>query len=258
MKLKYDNLVIGGSFDALYLAFSEGYPIIFKDLEKPFKQDKIGDTNKKDFYEMMLFLLGISNLNLFYSKVQDIRIEGNKVIVSGKKPWIHELEITNIHDFRDEKTRTFKVVDTVSLTSMGPHNVFEIKTKDKFVKEVYIEFVRKHQIAKVVSYLTQAELNKEDFSPVYSRLRLKQLLKENGIKGRKKCIEVRPGFKAGQRYTPPRLEFVSREIHKFSREKKEYVPKSKDPYIQRLMEIMNDARKSPKAKQFPPSWFDPC
>lgn len=75
MKFKYENIVLGGSFDAVYLAFREGWPIIYKELEKPFEKDLIGSRNKKDFYEFMVFLLSMSNLNPFSFKVADIRME---------------------------------------------------------------------------------------------------------------------------------------------------------------------------------------
>lgn len=83
MNFKYENLVIGGSFDAVYLAFKEGWPIIYKEIEKPFEQDLIGTRNKKDFIEMMIFLLSMAGLNPFADKVNDIRLEStNKIVVS--------------------------------------------------------------------------------------------------------------------------------------------------------------------------------
>lgn len=82
MKLRYDNLIIGGSFDAVYLAFKEGYHIVYKELEKPFDQDTIDGKNKLDVFDLMVFLLTMADLNPFSSKVADLRIEGNRVTVS--------------------------------------------------------------------------------------------------------------------------------------------------------------------------------
>lgn len=253
--LKCKDVVIGGSFDAVYLAFTEGYPILYKELEKPFEHDRIGSKSKKEAFEMMVFLLTLANLNPFGSKITDIRMENDRIVVSGEKPWIYEIKADNIHDFTKSDTKLFKVVDYIKLRTMGNHPFKGFKTKDKFVSEIHIDIDnRRKQSARVISYLTAKQLNKEEYSGVYSRIKVKQIFKDNGIKGNLKCIETRPGFAKGQRWTPPYLEFTRREIFKIDKEDKEYCLESKHPYIQKLMYLMNGTRKSSTKKKLPPSW----
>ena len=277
MKLDFENVVVGGSFDAVWLAFREGYPLIFKDIEKPYDEETIDGKNKKELMEQMLLLLGLSNLNLFCGGVDNIRIENQKIFVSGLKPWIVEICAQNIHNFTNE-SENFTVIDWIDVRSCGKHELREINSDSNFVKKIIfypssrlsrtklfnvetrlklkaskLEYIDVHKDIKVVSILSKKELDMEDFSPVYSRIKAKQLMKENGIIGKKRGFEKRPGFKNGQMYESIKLEFSKREIFPINvKEDKEFQFESKDPYIRKLIKYVyrsnRKARKPSKEK----------
>ena len=273
MKFKYDNLVLGGSLDALYFAFTEGYPIIYKDLEKPFELDKIGDRNKKELVEQILFLLALSNLHPFANKVEELRVEENKVFVSGKRPWIAEIEAKTIHDFRNSQTDMYKVVDLINVRSCGCHDFHIITGKANFVKEIHFHpsqrsletknfLIQKNpkltwaELTKdiqAIYYLNKKQLDDEEYGPVYSRIKAKQMMKDAGILGKKRWI-AHPNWRLGIR-----LEFAKREVFKLDSDpNKEYKLESKNEYITFLLRKLNETRKSSKKKQLPPSWDNPC
>lgn len=183
VKFKYENLVLGSSFDAVLFAFKEGYPILYKDLQSPFAKEEIQGKNKKDIYDMMLFLLSISNLNPFGGKVAEIRQENGKIFVSGHKPWIFEIEAATIHDFTKEKRKLHKVVDLFKIKNPGIHPFTGYSSKNKFVNQINL-LVGKHysESIEVISYLTDKQLNKEEYSYMYSMIKAKQILKDAGMK----------------------------------------------------------------------------
>ena len=272
IKFKYDNLVLGGSLDALYFAFKEGYPIIYKDLEKPFELDEASGKNKKELTEQILFLLAISNLHPFANKVEEMRVEGNKVFVSGKRPWIAEIDVGIIHDFRDIQAAKYKVVDWVNVRSCGPHDFHIITGRSNFAKEVHfypsqrsnetknfyinknpkLEWKDLTKDIQIVSYLNKKQLDDEEYGPIYSRIKAKQMMKDAGIVGRKRWLAY-PKQRLGIR-----LEFAKREVFKLDPvADKDYKLESKNKYIQLIMRYFNDSRSTSKKKQLPPSWDNP-
>lgn len=85
-------------------------------------------------------------------------------------------------------------------------------------------------------------------------LKAKKLLREHGLRGKKRGIERRKGFAQGQRYKNFSLEFINREIFKIDEVIEDFKLESKHPYIQKLLHYMNDPRKPTKTKKFPLSW----
>lgn len=247
---KINNLVIGGNLAALELAFREGYPIFYDKLDTPFhlEQTKEG-LNKKDVIENYAFLLSMAGLNLSSDLFNHYRIEDDFLIVSGKTAWKIKYQFEELYDFTTEKENELvKVVDYVNIRSCGSHDIRELRTEDDFVKEIYFypskrvnssknfslsthnyESVTKDAI--LVSYLTKKQLEEEEYSPIYSRLRLKELMKEVGIKG-KRCGK-RPDGKIKRNAI--KLEFEKREINCIEAEDRHYYyTQSKNSYLNKL------------------------
>lgn len=248
---KVENLVIGGTLAALEFAFREGFPVFYDKLEVPFRLEQTKEgVNKKDVIENYAFILSLAGLNFASHLNHEYRIIKNKLVISGNRPWKKEIEFETLHDFTNKKTSqtTYKVIDFINVRSCGPHDIKELRTEDRFVKEIYFYPSQRMNSSKnfslathdyetvqkdimVVSYLNAREAEKEDFSPIYSRLRLKELMKEVGIKG-KKC-----GFTADgkQKYNSIKLEFSKREINEIEEEERNYYySQSKNPYLNRL------------------------
>lgn len=252
---KINDLVIGGNLAALEFAFREGFPIFYEKLEIPFylEQTKEG-INKKDIIQNYAFLLSIAGLNLSNAPISEYRIKDNKLILSGRVPWKMEYEFNCLHDLtqQQEKTTKYKVIDYINVRSCGSHDIRELKTNSDFVKEIYFypsqrmnssknfslathnyETVTKD--AMIVSYLTKKQLDKEEYSQIYSRLRLKEIMKEAGILG-KRC-----GTRANGKIkrNAIKLEFEKREIKEIEQtERNYYYTESKNRYLNKLFKYL--------------------
>lgn len=248
---KVQNLVIGGNLEALEFAFREGFPVFYEHLETPFHLDQTKQgLTKKDVVENYAFLLSLAGLNLHSHLVSEFRLGKNKLTITGNIPWSIEVEYEILHDFRKGKNKNvfYKVVDYINVRSCGEHDIRELKTEDNFAKEIYFypsqrsnkskrfdlsthNYETTTKDAMVVSYLNYSQIESEDYSPIYSRLRLKEIMKEVGIRG-KKC-----GFEKNgkQKYNSIKLEFAKREINEIEQvDRQYYYTESKDAYLKKL------------------------
>lgn len=252
---KVTDLVVGGNLEALEFAFREGFHVFYETLEAPFHLDQTKQgLNKKDIVQNYAFLLSLAGLNLHTHANSEFRLGKEKLTITGKVPWITEIEYDNLHDFRKGKNKNviYKVVDYINVRSCGNHDIRELKTEEEFVKEIYFypsersnkskrfsltthDYESLTKDAMVVSYLNYSQIEHEDYSPIYSRLRLKEIMAEVGIKG-KKC-GYNPNGK--QKYNPIKLEFSKREINEIEEvERQYYYTQSKQPYLQKLFSYL--------------------
>lgn len=254
--MKINDLVIGGNLKALEYAFHEGLPVFYEKLEVPFHLEKTKEgINKKDILENYAFMLSMAGLNLHTHLVGEFRLEKNVLKIFGKKPWAMEIQFQNIHDFRtDSKKRNikYKVVDYINVRSCGDHDIRELKTEEDFAKEIYFYPSKRANSSKnfslsthnyekvvkdaiVVSYLTKKQIEEEDYSTIYSRLRLKEIMEEIGIVGKRRG--TRPNGKIIRSSIV--LEFDRREVVEIEQEKRDYYyTNSKNKYLQRMFEYM--------------------
>lgn len=248
---KVRNLVIGGNLAALEFAFKEGYHVFYDKLETPLYLEKTKEGfSKKDILDNYCFLLSMSGLNLHTKYVAEFRIKQNSLFVTGKTSWQVEYRAEKIFDLRlqPDSNTLYKVVDYINVRSCGHHDLRELKTEDNFVKEVYFypskrcnssknfslsthtyETVTKDVI--VVSYLTKKQIDKDEYSQIYSRLKLKELMKESGIKGKRCGVTENGSIKRNS----IKLEFEKREIMEIeAHERNYYYTNSKNEYINRI------------------------
>lgn len=251
---KIKELVYGGNIAALEYAYKEGLPIFYDKLETPFhlEQTKSG-MSKKDIIENYAFCLSCAGLNLSSEQVREHRLKDNILTISGKTPWIIEYHCDKISDFTTRnKNAIYKVIDYINVRSCGSHVFRELKTDDNFVKEIYFYPSKRNNSSKkfnlfthdyekitkdamIVSYLTYEQTEQEEYSEIYSRLRLLDLIKEVGIKGKR--IGYYPSGK--QKYGKIVLEFDRREIKEIEEtERNYYYTKSKNKFMDRLQNYM--------------------
>lgn len=258
-KKQISDLVIGGNLKALEFAFREGFPVFYERLEVPFhlEQTKEG-LSKKDIIETYAFLLSMAGLNCNSKGIESHRLEEQSIFLTGKGAWAKEITFDKLHDFREENDSFFKVVDFINVRSCGPHDVRELKTEENFVKEIYFypservnssknfslsthnyETVTKD--AMVISYLQKEDLENENYSPVYSRLRLKEIMKEVGIQG-KRCGK-RPN--GSIKRNAIKLEFEKRQINLIEKDERNYYyTESKNAYLNRLFKYFYGRKSS--------------
>lgn len=251
---RINNLVIGGTLAALEFAFREGFPVFYDKLEIPFHLEQTKDgLNKKDVIQNYAFLLSMAGLNLSSPFVSEYRIDNQSLFLSGKIPWKIEYQFENVYDFRkQDKDKIYKVIDYINVRSCGNHDTREIKMQDNFVKEIYFypsqrmnssknfslsthNYEKITKDAMVVSYLTKKQIEEDEYSQIYSRLRLKEIMKEVGILG-KKC-GTRPNGTIKRNAI--KLEFDRREISEIEEvQRNYYYSKSKEPYLNKLFEYL--------------------
>lgn len=266
-EIKYiDDLVIGGNLAALEFAYREGFHVFYEKLETPFHLEQTNEgVNKKDIIENYAFLLSMSGLNLYSHIVAEFRLDKKKLTISGKVPWIIEYHYKNLHDFRlkNEKNTLYKVVDYINIRSCGTHDIRELRREDDFVKEIYFypsqrsnnskrfdalthnyELIPKDVI--LVSYIKGKDLEKEEYSPIYSRLILKETMKEVGITGKSRGFE-KDGTPRSRGAI--KLEFANREIKEIeTQERQYYYMSSKHSYLSKIFNHMY-ARRQSKTKE---------
>jgi len=253
------DLVIGGNLAALEFAFRKGFHIFYDILEAPFQLDQTKEgLSKKDVLENYAFILSLAGLNLTSQVTYGYRLEDNKIVISSKNSLLKEISFQNLHDFRDSNNKLLKVIDYVNVRSCGVHDFKNLQTDSNFVKEIYFYPSKRTNSSKnftlfthnyenitkdvmIVSYLTKEELDKEEFSQIYSRLRLKEIMKEIGIKG-KKCGTTKNGT---IKTNPIKLEFDRREIKYLEENNRNYFyTKSEEHYLNKLFGYLYGRRSS--------------
>lgn len=261
-----NEIVLGGNLKALEYAFKEGLPIFYDKLEVPFVFEKTKEgIDKKDIIQNYAFLLSLAGLNFHSPFVNSFSLQEKKIVIQGGNRSILEINANKVFDFRIDETDEeyiFKVIDYINVRSCGSHDLREIKTEDNFVKEIYFYPSKRANSSKnfslythtyekvvkdamVVSYLTRKQIESEDYSPIYSRLRLKEIMKEAGIQGKKRGTRANGNIIRSSIL----LEFDKRQIIEKEKEERNYYSNaSKNRYITKLQGYMH-GRKKRKTKK---------
>jgi len=251
---KISNLVIGGNLPALELAFREGYHIYYEELQFPFhlEQTKEG-LIRKDIIENYAFLLSLSGLNLSGNKIFSSRLQEDYIVLNFKNSKSEKIYFKNLHDMSStiEKQKIYKVIDYINVRSCGHHDIKTLNTKEDFVKEIYFYPSKRVNSSKnfnlfthdyetcvkdciLVSYISGKDLENQDYSEIYSRLKLKEVMKEVGITGKKSGKT-----KTGKiNYAPIKLEFAKREIKELEEERNYFYTKSKNQYLNKIFSFL--------------------
>lgn len=251
---KIVDLVVGGNLKALEFAFREGYHIYYDQLQIPFhlEQTKEGIA-KKDVLENYAFLLSLGGLNLSNSKAFSSRLQEDYIVLNFKNSKSEKIYFNNVHDMslEIEKEKTYKVIDYINVRSCGHHDIKTLNTKEDFVKEIYFYPSKRVNSSKnfnlfthdyetcikdcmLVSYLKGKDLEKEDYSQIYTRLKLKEVMKEVGITGKRSGKT-----KTGKiNYAPIKLEFAKREIKELEEERNYFYTKSKNQYLNKMFNFL--------------------
>ncbi len=224
LNLYYDNLNIGRTLTCLLHSFKTETPCILTRPTPPFKFDEhisnydfsflgIEDANPQQVWDRLCFLLSMSGLLLFPSNVSNARMSDSVVEVITNNNQKIIIECGNIQLFDNEETGWYHVYDYYNWRSGSLHNKDEINDYDDyFVKKVIFYSSERDRVNNnvkdiiAVSYLRDDELEDLEASPVYSRLKILQMLKKAGIKGRVTGYDS----KGRGSYTTPIIEFDKR------------------------------------------------
>lgn len=253
--IETENLVIGGNISALEFSFREGYPIFYPELDTPLFLERTKEgISKKNIIDNYAFLLSLAGLNYYSPSLYEFREEKQKLVISFIPNGIIEIRYNILHDYRQKfnKKNYYKVIDYINVRSCGNHNLREIKIKNNIIKEIHFYPSSRNNSSKnfdilkqsyekitkdalVVSHVKGSDLEKEEYSHIYTRLKLKEIMKETGIKG-KKCGFYEDGK---QKYNSIKLEFHKREIVNIEKQERDYFySQSKNTYLNKLYKYL--------------------
>ena len=157
-------------------------------------------SSKIEAWQKIVFSLSLSGLLPMNNLVSSVRVEDdNNLKVMTKNSRVIRFKFNSLRIFDDQNVdglgvpeikERFKVVDWVNVRAGMKHEYDKFETDDDFVNEVY--FYPSQRVSGddkkdlvAVSYLDKDQLGDFDFSDTYVKFKVKQLMKDNGIKGPK-------------------------------------------------------------------------
>jgi hypothetical protein len=230
-KLKYKNVVIGGSLEALSYAYSSGYPILSIHQKPHFFLDK-----HRSEWERLSFFLSLSGQMPITSGLVSLRVDEkeNKIKCFTENSRVIEVEYDKIHLVDDhgvggiplpskQAKKEFVVLDWIRVVrgQLHPYDYIVDEDADAFVKKVvfypsmrYAAKDTDRKEACAVSILTESNLRSLDYSETYVILKVRQMMTDAGLKGNKNGIQKTTGKPA---YQSLKIEHERRDkinIHK--------------------------------------------
>lgn len=196
---------------------------------------KIVGASKRELWERLSFIKSICGGLPFSDKIVSIRIDraARLLTVSGRGTSTDfeydKLRIfgdKNVHGISDLQVfsepeviedKKYKVYDWFDVRSGCRHKFDYISTEDDFVRELFFypsaRVHGRHDDLKdvvSVSYLNKNQLNSVEYSDTYARLKVKQIMKDHGIRGTRNGRDTKNPEKF--KYYALRLESSSRDI----------------------------------------------
>ena len=226
INLYYNNLNVGRTLTCLLHSFKTETACILTDPSPPFKFDEnisqydftflgIDSANPQQAWDRLCFLLSMSGLLLFPNNVSNARMKDNIIDIVTNNNQKIKIECKNIKKFDESETGWYHVYDYYDWKSGGFHNFEKIDDNDtNFIKKIIFYSSERQRVNKNVkdivgvSFLNEKELESIEVSPTYSRLKILQMIKQNGIKGRITGYNSR-GLST---HTSPIIEFNKRVI----------------------------------------------
>jgi hypothetical protein len=208
LELTYDNLIIGSNLEAVLFSYQTQTPLLSARLERPLFFESMEDfgigTSKLEAWEKYIFLLSLSGLVPFSDKIKFIRyMDANKIRVvthSEKVLYIkfNQLFIFDDYNFYDlpaENGLTTKDVialDWFKIRHASYHQLDSICREDKFINKILFYTGTRHILDKqgkdclVISNLTQYQADSDKYAEYVVKVKLENILRENGIVERDK------------------------------------------------------------------------
>ena len=243
---KVDKLVIGSDLSSLIYAYLNNNTLILKEIIPPtafeflplefplelfnhksttreFKsidgKIQVG-TPKIELWNRLVFIMSSAGKLPFGLTRVMTRQTGDTTLTVKTKSRNYDYEADEIIQIKNIHHK-YKVYDWINIRSMGETDPEYIKTDDDFASEIYI-FPSSRKGAKqhdkdllTISNLTDRQLQMFDFGETMSRIRIKIILSDLGIKGpRNGKNPTYPSSPEKYKYAPIKLEHNYRETRK--------------------------------------------
>lgn len=238
-----DKLVVGGSLASLVYAYHESLPIIWTEPRVPYFFEKTENgLSKEEIWKRLAFLLSLSGLAPLGDKAESYREEDGLLKVFAKEPYFIRFRAGEI-EYYDEtlvekEGSVFEVIDWVDIRSGMSHPHWELHSKDDFVKKVIFYKTNRidgnHDFKDLValSYMTREQLHDDDWSETYVRLKLIDMMKKAGIKGK-----ANGHYKGKKKHLSLKVEPSQRDVRVCDLEREDAILKKyayKDPKHEQL------------------------
>ena len=222
---------------------SAGSPFEFDYLDPEADLDKVGLKNirkelntpngvklvglpKVDAWRYIVYMLSLGGLCPLADKTEAIRIEENRLTVTTTSSRVIRFDFDKLTIFDDKnvhglsmlpkESSKLKVVDWINVRSGMRHEFDQIETTSDFVKRIHfypserIDGASDKKDAVVISYMLEEELNDYKYSDTYVKFKVRELMKNAGINGKKNGFD----YKGDQKHIDIKLEPSRREIKK--------------------------------------------
>jgi len=224
-----ENIVIGGSLNAIKYAHEKGYHLINNCMDIIFPFDKNSDElflelkleTDLELYNSLCYELYNKSLSMFSDKVRKVNVDldegmlnvitkGNSNIrVKFNKLFVYDFENVSGLDHEITIPEHYRIFDWFDVRSGTNHELAMLESDDNFCKKIYfylserIDGNNKYKDLVAESLLTSDQLNDVNYSNSIVRLKIIKMMKDNGIKGRSKGVNRR---------SPIEIEFYKRDV----------------------------------------------
>ena len=222
---------------------SAGSPFEFDYLDPEADLDKIGLKNirkelntpdgvrpvglpKVDAWRYVVYLLSLGGLCPLADKTEAIRVDEDRLTVTTASSRVIKLEFDKLIVFDDKNVHglpalpresgRLKVIDWINVRSGMKHEFDQIETTSDFVKCIHfypserIDGDSDKKDAVAISYMLEEELNDYKYSDTYVKFKVRELMKNAGINGKKNGFD----YKGDQKHVDIKLEPSRREVKK--------------------------------------------
>lgn len=202
-KRTLQEVVIGGTLEALAFSHEMRLPLIINSAQKPhrFIQSPSGRSALEEWHNLY-YVLSNMGLNLLGSKARSVRLKDEIISVTTKDARVIKFDYGHATIFDDERVsglpqpisenKDFIVLDWITCKSCETHEHTFWEHEEGFVKEIHFypssrldgHHPDRKDIA-AISYLNASELSDFEYSDTYAKFKVMSLMKDAGIGGRR-------------------------------------------------------------------------
>ena len=200
----YNNIIIGGSLEALLYSFVSETPIIIKEPIIPFELEKVTnlvdfkflgyegvrDIYKSELWDRLTFLLSMGGLVLVPNIVKNIRSERKAFTITTIDNSRIKIRYNERIDFDKISNSSLNVYDWFHVHSGTVHpHIFIEDRKFRFINKLFFHSPRRIGLNRsrkdVVAFskIRTADIESYESSESYARLKVLKMMKDNGIRG---------------------------------------------------------------------------
>ena len=198
LDISYDRIIVGISLSALSFALENDIPIVFLRKNKPTIYNSNLDDSKIKQYDKLCYELCMRSRILFSGQLFAIRVDEDDTLVAttnsnilikikynqlyiaddhkieGLPPIIGKTSDENlVTDFFNVLSGKNEQIETLSIDDHMIENIVFYRKSDRDIRDCYS-----------ISYIKDKHLEKFEYSQSYVRLKINNLMIENGFKGR--------------------------------------------------------------------------